>query len=186
IGRICRDAEISPTVIFAGSDAAKAGMALADIATGSATKPLDPDDIDRSSFIIYTSGTTGRAKGVLLSLRGMLGTDLRADGKGYRPVAAAPVPLLRSQPFGAQRTRRRRKRAHHGKVLAAAGARSPADREIFGPARRADDVPLSPASRPGDRHRTARFGSPLHLRRRHHARDVEHGIRGALQDAAPR
>jgi len=29
---------------------------------------LDPDDIDRSSFIIYTSGTTGRAKGVLLSI----------------------------------------------------------------------------------------------------------------------
>ena len=33
---------------------------------------LEPDDIDRTSYIIYTSGTTGRAKGVLLTTRGML------------------------------------------------------------------------------------------------------------------
>lgn len=34
--------------------------------------PVDPSDIDQPSFIVYTSGTTGQAKGVLLSLRGML------------------------------------------------------------------------------------------------------------------
>ena len=72
IAKICSDAGIAPIVIFAGAEAARAGIALADLATESAAKPLDPDDIDRSSFIIYTSGTTGRAKGVLLSLRGML------------------------------------------------------------------------------------------------------------------
>lgn len=72
IAKICSDAGIAPIVTFAGAEAARAGIALADLATESAAKPLDPDDIDRSSFIIYTSGTTGRAKGVLLSLRGML------------------------------------------------------------------------------------------------------------------
>jgi len=45
---------------------------LAQSNQGNAGAALDPDDIDRSSFIIYTSGTTGRAKGVLLSIRGML------------------------------------------------------------------------------------------------------------------
>jgi len=100
IGRICRDAEISPTVIFAGSDAAKAGMALADLATGSATKPLDPDDIDRSSFIIYTSGTTGRAKGVLLSLRGMLWIAASCWAPicelTEKDIVLSPLPLFHS------------------------------------------------------------------------------------------
>src|SRR3984885_13265829 len=70
VAKICRDASISPSVMFAG--AGEAGTSLADLAKGGGAVPLDPDDIDRSSFIIYTSGTTGRAKGVLLSLRGML------------------------------------------------------------------------------------------------------------------
>ena len=100
IGRICRDAEISPTVIFAGSDAAKAGMALAYLATGSATKPLDPDDIDRSSFIIYTSGTTGRAKGVLLSLRGMLWIAASCWAPicelTEKDIVLSPLPLFHS------------------------------------------------------------------------------------------
>ena len=34
--------------------------------------PRDPASIDDTSFIVYTSGTTGRAKGVLLTQRGML------------------------------------------------------------------------------------------------------------------
>jgi acyl-CoA synthetase (AMP-forming)/AMP-acid ligase II len=34
--------------------------------------PRDPVDIERPAFIIYTSGTTGRAKGVVLSMQGML------------------------------------------------------------------------------------------------------------------
>src|SRR5439155_9653757 len=100
IGKICRDAAIAPSIIFAGADAAKAGMALADLATGSATKPLDPDDIDRSSFIIYTSGTTGRAKGVLLSLRGMLWIAAACWAPicelTERDVVLSPLPLFHS------------------------------------------------------------------------------------------
>jgi len=100
IGKICRDAAIVPSIIFAGADAAKAGMALADLATGSATKPLDPDDIDRSSFIIYTSGTTGRAKGVLLSLRGMLWIAAACWAPicelTERDVVLSPLPLFHS------------------------------------------------------------------------------------------
>jgi long-chain acyl-CoA synthetase len=72
VTRISRVANIAPRMIYAGHDAEQAGTALADLAIHADAKALDPDDIDRSSFIIYTSGTTGRAKGVLLSIRGML------------------------------------------------------------------------------------------------------------------
>jgi long-chain acyl-CoA synthetase len=100
IDKICRDAAISPTLIFAGSDAQRAGMAMADLAAGAVTPPADPDDIDRSSFIIYTSGTTGRAKGVLLSLRGMLWISAAC----WAPIAEltekdvilSPLPLFHS------------------------------------------------------------------------------------------
>ncbi|RUM96642.1 long-chain fatty acid--CoA ligase [Pseudaminobacter arsenicus] len=33
---------------------------------------LEPDDIDRVSYLVYTSGTTGKAKGVMLTTRSML------------------------------------------------------------------------------------------------------------------
>lgn len=39
---------------------------------GAGQPPRDPPDMERPAFIIYTSGTTGRAKGVVLSLQGML------------------------------------------------------------------------------------------------------------------
>jgi rifamycin polyketide synthase module 1/2/3 len=43
------------------------------IATGTLLEPpRDPIDIAQPSFIVYTSGTTGKAKGVVLSLEGML------------------------------------------------------------------------------------------------------------------
>jgi long-chain acyl-CoA synthetase len=101
VTKISRDAGISPEVIYAGRDAQQAGHAIADLATTAAgAAPLDPEDIDRSSFIIYTSGTTGRAKGVLLSLRGMLWIaaacwapigDLSA-----KDVVLSPLPLFHS------------------------------------------------------------------------------------------
>ena len=62
--------------------------------------PRDPDDIDVTSYIIYTSGTTGRAKGVLLTTRGMLWVtaacwapiaNLNSDD-----VVLSPLPLFHS------------------------------------------------------------------------------------------
>jgi acyl-CoA synthetase (AMP-forming)/AMP-acid ligase II len=98
--KICRDASIAPTSIFAGTDAEKAGVALAALATGSPASPSDPDDIDRSSFIIYTSGTTGRAKGVLLSLRGMLWIAASCWAPiaelTEKDVVLSPLPLFHS------------------------------------------------------------------------------------------
>src|SRR6201996_4090510 len=100
VAKICRDAEISPSLIYAGADASEAGTALADLAAGSTRKPLDPEDIDRSSFIIYTSGTTGRAKGVLLSVRGMLWIAASCwvpiCELSPRDVVLSPLPLFHS------------------------------------------------------------------------------------------
>ncbi|MEY9460543.1 class I adenylate-forming enzyme family protein [Bradyrhizobium ottawaense] len=98
--KICRDASISPTVIFAGPDAGGAGVSMEDLAKAHGAASLDPADIDRSSFIIYTSGTTGRAKGVLLSIRGMLWISAAC----WAPIAEltsedvilSPLPLFHS------------------------------------------------------------------------------------------
>ena len=88
----------------------------------------DPADIDRSSFIIYTSGTTGRAKGVLLSIRGMLWIAAACWAPicnlSDKDVVLSPLPLFHSyapQSVGAQRAGRRSQRAHPGALLAAAG-----------------------------------------------------------------
>ena len=62
--------------------------------------PRDPADIDRSSFIIYTSGTTGRAKGVLLSIRGMLWIAAACWAPicnlSDKDVVLSPLPLFHS------------------------------------------------------------------------------------------
>jgi long-chain acyl-CoA synthetase len=100
VAKICRDARITPSVIFAGSDGREVGISLADLGEGRGAAPLDPEDIDRSSFIIYTSGTTGRAKGVLLSIRGMLWIAATC----WAPIAEltdkdvvlSPLPLFHS------------------------------------------------------------------------------------------
>jgi len=64
------------SLVFAGTGAKEADTNLDQLAQESAQGALDPADIDRSSFIIYTSGTTGRAKGVLLSIRGIARGDI--------------------------------------------------------------------------------------------------------------
>ena len=73
---------------------------MADLATGAGAAPLDPEDIDRSSFIIYTSGTTGRAKGVLLSVRGMLWIAAACWAPicelSAKDVVLSPLPLFHS------------------------------------------------------------------------------------------
>lgn len=100
LGKICLEASMSPKVIFAGEGAEAAGPSLKNLAAASGATALDPDDIDRPSFIIYTSGTTGRAKGVLLSIRGMLWIsaacwapigELTSDD-----VILSPLPLFHS------------------------------------------------------------------------------------------
>jgi long-chain acyl-CoA synthetase len=100
VAKISREAGISPEMIFAGTDARQTGLAIADLATGASAAPLDPDDIDRSSFIIYTSGTTGRAKGVLLSLRGMLWIAAACWSPicelSAKDVVLSPLPLFHS------------------------------------------------------------------------------------------
>jgi long-chain acyl-CoA synthetase len=60
----------SPATILVGSGDVND---FESIATGpSQNAPRDPAGIEQPGFIVYTSGTTGQAKGVLLSLRGML------------------------------------------------------------------------------------------------------------------
>ena len=100
VAKISRVANIAPTAIYAGDSAGQAGTAMSDLAEDTDTKPLDPEDIDRSSFIIYTSGTTGRAKGVLLSLRGMLWIAASCWSPicelSSKDVLLSPLPLFHS------------------------------------------------------------------------------------------
>jgi len=100
VAKISRVANIAPKAIYAGDGARQAGTAMSDLAEDTDTKPLDPEDIDRSSFIIYTSGTTGRAKGVLLSLRGMLWIAASCWSPicelSSKDVLLSPLPLFHS------------------------------------------------------------------------------------------
>jgi long-chain acyl-CoA synthetase len=100
IGKLTASANAPVSLLFAGAGAGEAGISLGGLAGHSPGVAADPADIDRSSFIIYTSGTTGRAKGVLLSVRGMLWIaaacwapicDLNDDD-----VILSPLPLFHS------------------------------------------------------------------------------------------
>jgi long-chain acyl-CoA synthetase len=88
------------SIVFAGSGARDAGLSLDELTQRSTQRALDPADIDRPSFIIYTSGTTGRAKGVLLSVRGMLwiAASCWAPILGFsdKDVVLSPLPLFHS------------------------------------------------------------------------------------------
>jgi acyl-CoA synthetase (AMP-forming)/AMP-acid ligase II len=100
VAKIAQEAGMTPAVIYAGPEAEQAGVSMAELAAGAGTGPLDPADIDRSSFIIYTSGTTGRAKGVLLSVRGMLWIAAACwapiFGLSEKDVVLSPLPLFHS------------------------------------------------------------------------------------------
>ena len=100
IGRLTAASAAPVSLVFAGAGASDAGLSLEQLAAGSATAALDPTDIDRSSFIIYTSGTTGRAKGVLLSVRGMLWIAASCWAPiadlSEKDVVLSPLPLFHS------------------------------------------------------------------------------------------
>jgi acyl-CoA synthetase (AMP-forming)/AMP-acid ligase II len=63
-------------------------------------QPPDPTDIHRPSYIIYTSGTTGRAKGVLLTVHGMLWVTAACwapiTGLFEGDKVLSPLPLFHS------------------------------------------------------------------------------------------
>jgi long-chain acyl-CoA synthetase len=69
-------------------------------ATPARSAPRDPTEIEAPAFIIYTSGTTGRAKGVILTVHGMLWVIAAC----WAPIAAlceadvvlSPLPLFHS------------------------------------------------------------------------------------------
>jgi acyl-CoA synthetase (AMP-forming)/AMP-acid ligase II len=87
-------------IVIAGEGAEPPDVTLEQLASGGARDPLDLQDIDRASFILYTSGTTGRAKGVLLSVRGMLWIAAACwapiCGLSEGDVVLSPLPLFHS------------------------------------------------------------------------------------------
>jgi long-chain acyl-CoA synthetase len=77
------------------------GIRFSDLATTSAkSPPRDPTNIDEAAYIVYTSGTTGRAKGVVLTVRGMLWVTAACwapiCGLSDRDSVLSPLPLFHS------------------------------------------------------------------------------------------
>jgi long-chain acyl-CoA synthetase len=93
-------ADVAGPVLVLLAGAGEAGMTMDDLAQDKADAARDPSDIDGASFIIYTSGTTGRAKGVLLSVRGMLWITAACwapiCGLNENDVVLSPLPLFHS------------------------------------------------------------------------------------------
>jgi long-chain acyl-CoA synthetase len=62
--------------------------------------PRDPASLHETAFILYTSGTTGRAKGVQLTVHGMLWVNAASwapiAGLSERDVVLSPLPLFHS------------------------------------------------------------------------------------------
>jgi long-chain acyl-CoA synthetase len=87
-------------VLLAGVGTSESSSTMDDLAQDTGNAARDPSDIDRVSFIIYTSGTTGRAKGVLLSVRGMLWITAACWGPicglNENDVVLSPLPLFHS------------------------------------------------------------------------------------------
>jgi acyl-CoA synthetase (AMP-forming)/AMP-acid ligase II len=68
--------------------------------TPAKSAPRDPPSLHDTSFILYTSGTTGRAKGVRLTVHGMLWVAAAAwapiAGLAESDVLLSPLPLFHS------------------------------------------------------------------------------------------
>jgi long-chain acyl-CoA synthetase len=100
VAKLSADENGSAIIATAGEGAELDDVTLERLASSASGDPLDPSDIDRASFILYTSGTTGRAKGVLLSVRGMLWIAAACwapiCGLSERDVVLSPLPLFHS------------------------------------------------------------------------------------------
>ena len=70
------------------------------LATPPRSAPRDPSSMHEPAFILYTSGTTGRAKGVLLTVHGMLWVVAACwapiTSLGERDTVLSPLPLFHS------------------------------------------------------------------------------------------
>ena len=84
-----------------GSFGAPAALRYAELATTAAkSAPRDPPSLHETAFILYTSGTTGRAKGVQLTVHGMLWVNAASwapiAGLSDRDTVLSPLPLFHS------------------------------------------------------------------------------------------
>ena len=78
-----------------------AALRYADLVTQPAkSAPRDPASLHDTAFILYTSGTTGRAKGVALTVHGMLWVTAACwapiTGLSERDMVLSPLPLFHS------------------------------------------------------------------------------------------
>ena len=100
--RLQKDAPNLKTLILTDSDSTSANaLRYADL-IGRATRsvPRDPPLMHEPSYILYTSGTTGRAKGVKLTVHGMLWVAASCwgpiTGLCERDTVLSPLPLFHS------------------------------------------------------------------------------------------
>ena len=146
--------------------------------------PRDASDIDRPAFIVYTSGTTGRAKGVILTVRGMLWVAASCwapiCGLNEHDTVLSPLPLFHSYALNLSvlsilavgATEHIMERWSTAEALVT----SP-HRPVLLHARRADDVPLSAAAGEGGRRAGSDRGTAARrVGRRDHAGDAEPGF----------
>jgi long-chain acyl-CoA synthetase len=70
------------------------------VAAPAQSAPRDPPSLHETAFILYTSGTTGRAKGVQLTVHGMLWVNAASwtpiAGLCERDTVLSPLPLFHS------------------------------------------------------------------------------------------
>jgi len=90
----------SLSIVVLHDEGAKSAQYETLATTPSKSAPRDSDDIHSPAFILYTSGTTGRAKGVLLTVHGMLWIVAACwapiAGLSERDTMLSPLPLFHS------------------------------------------------------------------------------------------
>jgi long-chain acyl-CoA synthetase len=90
----------SLSIVILHDEGAKSAQYETLATTPPKSAPRDPDDMHTPAFILYTSGTTGRAKGVLLTVHGMLWIVAACwapiAGLSERDTVLSPLPLFHS------------------------------------------------------------------------------------------